>query len=192
MIGYLARYAIRMKDVVFITGNQKKADYFAELIGHPVEHVNVDLDEIQSLDLRAIVKRKLHQAYAQVQRPVLVEDVALEFTAMGRLPGTLIKWFLEDMSHEQICHLLDGKDRSAMARCMFGYFDGTTETYFEGSMAGLVPETPAGTGGYGWDPIFIPEGYSVTRAELSAGDDKLTYLRIKPIEKVREFLNEKS
>lgn len=181
-----------MKDVVFITGNQKKADYFAELIGHPVEHVNVDLDEIQSLDLRAIVKRKLHQAYAQVQRPVLVEDVALEFTAMGRLPGTLIKWFLEDMSHEQICHLLDGKDRSAMARCMFGYFDGTTETYFEGSMAGLVPETPAGTGGYGWDPIFIPEGYSVTRAELSAGDDKLTYLRIKPIEKVREFLNEKS
>lgn len=188
VIGYSARDAINMKDVVFITGNQKKADYFAELIGHPVEHTKVDLDEIQSLDLKEIVKHKLHQAYAQVQRPVLVEDVALEFTALGRLPGTLIKWFLEELSHEEICHLLDGKDRSAKARCVFGYFDGVNETYFEGGMAGSVPESPAGNGGYGWDPIFIPEGYSVTRAELSKEDDHKTYTQIKPIAKVREFL----
>ncbi|MES2225288.1 MAG: non-canonical purine NTP pyrophosphatase [Patescibacteria group bacterium] len=177
-----------MKEVVFITGNQKKADYLGQLLGHPIEHVKVDLDEVQSLDLKEVVKHKLRQAYAQVERPVLVEDVALEFTALGRLPGTFIKWFLEELSLEGLCRLLDGKERGAKARCVFGYFDGQTESYFEGGMDGTVPEKPAGEGGYGWDAVFIPEGYSLTRAELSAEDDHKTYMQIKPIEQVRNFL----
>lgn len=179
-----------MKDVVFITGNQKKAEYLSQLLGLPVEHVKVDLEEVQSLDLKVVVRHKLHQAYAQVQRPVLVEDVALECTALGRLPGTFIKWFLEELPLEAICGLLAGKDRSAVARCMFGYFDGTTETYFVSSLKGLVPEHPSGGGGFGWDQIFIPQGHSVTRAELSPADDCKTYLQIKPIGAVREFLTD--
>jgi inosine triphosphate pyrophosphatase len=177
-----------MKDVVFITGNQHKADYLAELLGHPIAHTKLDQAEIQSLDLYEVVRHKLRQAYAQANRPVLVEDVALEFTALGRLPGTFIKWFLEELSHEGVCRLLDGKSREAIARCVFGYFDGEKETYFEGSMKGFIPEKPLGTGGYGWDPIFIPEGYSMTRAELSPEDDRKTYMQIKPIDQVREFL----
>lgn len=177
-----------MKDVVFITGNEKKAEYFSELIGCPVDHQKVDLDEIQSLDLYDVVKHKLHQAYEQVGKPVLVEDVALEFKALGRLPGTFIKWFQDELSHEELCGLLVGKDRTAVARCVFGYYDGKEETYFEGNMHGAVPEKPAGSGGYGWDPIFIPEGYTVTRAELSPEDDRKTYQMIKPIAKIGEFL----
>lgn len=178
-----------MKDVVFITGNAKKAEYFAELVGFPVEHQKVDLEELQSLDLYEIVKHKLHQAYAKVGRPVLVEDVSLEFKAMGRLPGTMIKWFCEEMPFEDICHLVDGRSRDAVARCLFGYFDGVNEVYFEGGMNGSVAEQPAGEGGYGWDRLFIPEGYSVTRAGLSSEDDKETYLKIKPIRQIAEFLN---
>ena len=177
-----------MKDAVFITGNQKKADYLSKYLGHPVDHIKVDLDEIQSLDLKEVVRHKMLQAYAQVQRPVLVEDVSLEFVALGRLPGTFIRWFLEELSFEQICELLNGKDRSAISRCVFGYFDGKEERYFEGGLQGSVPEKPAGSGGYGWDPIFIPEGYKVTRAELSEEDDKLTYLKIKPFDQVKAFL----
>lgn len=177
-----------MKDIVFITGNQKKADYLGQLLGHPIDHVKVELDELQSLDLKEVVKHKLHQAYEHAHRPVLVEDVALEFTAFKRLPGTFIKWFLEEFSQEELCRLVDGKDRGVTARCVFGYYDGNTETYFEGSLKGALPEHPAGAGGYGWDAIFIPEGYSVTRAELSPEDDHRTYLQIKPIEQVRDFL----
>lgn len=177
-----------MKDVVFITGNQKKADYFSELVGCPVDHTKVDLEEIQSLDIYEIVKHKLHQAFAVVQRPVLVEDVSLEFTTLGKLPGTFIKWFQEALSHEELCRLLDGKDRSAVARCVFGYYDGKEETYFEGRLNGTVPEEPTGSAGFGWDPIFIPEGYTVTRAELSPEDDEKTYRQLKPIAEIREFL----
>lgn len=178
-----------MKDVVFITGNQKKADYLAELLGYTIDHIKVDQEEIQSLDLHEVVKHKLHQAYAQVQRPVLVEDVSLEFAALGKLPGTFIKWFMEELGHEGLCRLIDGKERTAVARCVFGYYDGKTETFFEGSMKGLIPELPAGNGGFGWDPLFIPEGYSITRAELSPEDDRKTYLQIKPLTHVKEFLS---
>ncbi len=178
-----------MKDVVYITGSQKKAEYFAKLIGFHVDHVKVDLDEIQSLDLYEIVKHKLYQAYKVVGRPVLVEDVSLEFPALGRLPGTFIKWFQEELTHEQLCRLLDGKDRTAVARCVFAYFDGKDATYFEGRLEGAVPESPAGTLGFGWDPIFIPNGYSVTRAELTSEDDELTYRMIKPIAQIGQFLS---
>lgn len=75
-----------MRPITFITGNQKKADYLARYLGFPVEHQKIDLDELQSLDLREIVEHKVKQAYEIVQSPVLVEDVSLEFSALGRIP----------------------------------------------------------------------------------------------------------
>lgn len=178
-----------MKEVVFITGNQSKADYLSKYLGHPVEHQKIDLDEIQSLDLKEIVLHKMRQAYEKIQKPVLVEDVSLEFDALGRLPGAFIRWFLDELGYERVCRLLDGKSRSATARCMFGYFDGQNEHYFEGSLKGKIPENPRGTGGYGWDSIFIPEGYEVTRAEMNEEDDRVTYLKIKPLEEIKAFLS---
>ena len=58
-----------MKEVTFITGNQKKADYLAKYLGFPVKHHKLDLDEIQSLDLREIVEHKMRQAYEAVKGP---------------------------------------------------------------------------------------------------------------------------
>jgi inosine/xanthosine triphosphate pyrophosphatase family protein len=84
--------------------------------------------------------------------------------------------------------LLDGKDRSAIARCMFGYYDGKLLEFFEWELKWTISEMPTGNGGFGFDQIFIPEWYNVTRAELSEEDDRKTYLQIKPFEKLREFL----
>lgn len=179
---------ITMQSITFITGNQKKADYLARYLGFPIEHQKIDLDEIQSLDLREIVEHKVKQAYAKVRKPVIVEDVSLEFSALGRLPGTFIRFFIEEMSMEQICSLLDKKDRSAIARCVFGYYDGTHLEFFEWWIPGSIAEKPAGSSGYGFDQIFIPTWYTVTRAELSEIDDQKTYLQMKPFEKVRIFL----
>lgn len=177
-----------MQSITFITGNQKKADYLARYLGFPIEHTKIDLDEIQSLDLREIVEHKVKQAYAKIQKPVIVEDVSLEFNALGRLPGTFIRFFIEEMSMEQICSLLDGKERTAIARCVFGYYDGTHLEFFEWGIPGSIAEKPSGDGGYGFDQIFIPTGYTITRAEFSEIDDQKTYLQMKPFEKVRDFL----
>ena len=75
-----------MQSITFITGNQKKADYLAKYLGFPIEHEKINLDELQSLDLREIVEHKVKQAYTKVGKPVIVEDVSLEFLALGKLP----------------------------------------------------------------------------------------------------------
>ena len=176
------------KDITFITGNQSKADYLAKYLGFKVQHQKVNLDEIQSLDLMEIVKHKVVQAYDVVKSPVIVEDVALEFEAMGRLPGPFIKFFVEEVPFETICRTLDGLSRNATAKCVFGYYNGIDMKFFQGQMGGVIAKHPKGEGGYGWDKIFIPEGYSVTRAELNETDDKITYLKIKPYAKLKTFL----
>lgn len=179
-----------MKHVTFITGNQGKADYLAKYLGVPVEHIKLDLDEIQSLELKEVVHHKVREAYKKVAGPVLVEDVSLEFSNLGKLPGPLIKWFLEELTSEQLCRLADAGDRKAIGRCMFGYFDGVEEMYFEGELHGTITQYPSGESGFGWDPIFIPDGYSVTRAELSEADYEKVYRQIRPIDTLKQFLTE--
>jgi non-canonical purine NTP pyrophosphatase (RdgB/HAM1 family) len=177
-----------MKDVTFITGNQNKANYLFRLLGFPLKHARLDLDEIQSLDLKEIVEHKARQGYEKVKTPVIVEDVSLEFMAYGRLPGTFIKFFIEEVPLEIICSMLNGKTRKSTARCVFGYFDGKDYTGFESELEGEIAETPSGEKGFGWDRIFIPKGYSNTRASLSEEDNDKTYLQIKPIAQLKTFL----
>lgn len=176
------------KQVIYITGNQNKANYLAKYIGHPIEHRKVDLDEVQSLDLKTVIEHKLRQAVGIVKAPVLVEDTSLEFKEFGRLPGTFMKFFEHELGFEKICQLLDGKDRSATARCMFGYFDGEKETFFEGSLDGTIAEHPRGDRDFGFSYIFIPKGSTKTMAEMSEEEFRELYLAYKPIRQVGEFL----
>ncbi len=68
---------------VFITGNQHKADNMARYLGFPIAHQKIELDEIQSIHLRDVVEHKVRQAYDIVRKPVIVDDVSLEFHALG-------------------------------------------------------------------------------------------------------------
>lgn len=177
-------------EITFITGNQKKADYLAKYLGYPVEHIKLDLDEIQSLDLKKIVEHKVRQAYEKIKKPVIVEDVSLEFEALNGLPGPFIRFFVDHVPFETICSMLNGQSRRATAKCVFGYYDGEVLKLFEGSLGGSIAETPAGENGYGWDKIFIPDGYTVTRAQLSESDDQKTYVQIKPFAAFKAFLGQ--
>lgn len=176
-------------DLTFITGNQHKADRLAAYLGIPaIRHEKLELDELQSMDLRKIVEHKARQAHERTGKPVLVEDVALEFDALGGLPGPFVKFFLESMSEQAICDLPEGKERGATARCVFGYFDGERLELIEGSLRGTVAKAPRGDGGFGWDRIFIPEGYEATRAELPEADYEKTYTTVKPFAALKAFL----
>lgn len=178
-----------MQSITFITWNQKKADYLAKYLWMEVLHEKIDLDEIQSLDLGEVVEHKVRQAYAITGKPVLVEDTALEFPALGKLPGTFIRFFIQELWHEWLCRLLDGKDRSAIARTKkYAYFDGAHLEVFTGVLRWTIAEHPGSENGFGWDRIFIPEWFDYIRSELSEQDYKTTYLKVKPIEAVRDFL----
>ncbi len=178
-----------MPDVVFVTGNPNKAKYFAQMLGFKVEHVAVDLEEIQSLSLREVVEHKAHQAYEKLQRPVIVEDTSVRFSAMNGLPGPFIKWFLDAMSLDEICHMLGGfDDRSVLAGAAIAYYDGKVLEVFERELEGSVPNHPKGDAGFGWNPIFIPNGSELTLGEMSEAEFRKWYARIKPFDAVTEFL----
>lgn len=86
--------------------------------------------------------------------------------------------------------MVNGYSRKAVGCCVFGYYDGETMRLFEGRVEGTIAETPAPEGGlgFGWDRIFIPEGYSVRRSELSEEDYQRVYMQIRPFVELKSFL----
>lgn len=179
-----------MSKIVFVTGNANKAKYFSELIGLPIDHHAGEGHEIQSLDLREIAEHKAKLAYAQLGKPVIVEDVSLVINCLGKLPGPFIKWFIEELGLERICRLADAdKNRKAVASSVYIYYDGQLLKYFEGSLEGIIADHPSGDSGFGWNPTFIPHYSDKTLAEMDDKTFKEAYLQIKPISEVGEFLS---
>lgn len=180
-----------MIDVVFVTGNADKAYQFSRHVGRDIEHHAAETDEIQTLDPKQLTAHKATQAFRQLGRPVLVEDVTLDFAALGGLPGPFVKFFVDaDGGVTTMCRMLDGfNDRSAIAGCTYAYFDGNDTRYFTGQLAGVIAPDPKGTGGYGFDRIFIPDGFDGrTAAELDAASYDRYYSTIKPFDALKEFL----
>ena len=164
---------------------------FSRHMGMDIAHQSLDLEEMQSTSLEEIVEHKVRQAFATLQSPVLVEDVALGFDGLNGLPGPFVKFFVNvEDGLEKMCRMCDGlNNRSATASCVFGYFDGKRLELFKGTLSGSIAVHPAGDSGFGWDKIFCPAGYGGrTRAELTPEEDEQTYTTIKPFAKVREFL----
>jgi inosine triphosphate pyrophosphatase len=152
--------------VTFITGNEHKARILEQYLDFPVKHQKIDLDELQSLDLREITQHKVKQAFEIVKTPVLVEDVGLRFEEWGNLPGPLIKWFVEEMGLEHMCRQLDiSGNRAATAMITFAYYDGEQLKFFDGEVKGSISKEPRGKD-FGWNPIFIPAGSQETYAEM--------------------------
>lgn len=176
--------------ITFITGNQAKAEQLAFHLKTPLIHQKLDLVEIQSLDLEEIVRDKAKRAYDIVKSTVLVEDVSLVFPTFGKLPGPLIKWFLTEIGNKGLTQLLNGKDRTAIAQVMFGLDDGISCHIFTGSKNGSIAEAPQGELGFGWDPIFIPEGHSKTWGEMDLEEQKDTSMRRIALIKLQAFLDE--
>jgi len=172
----------------FVTGNPYKAEKLSEYLGIHLEHIKIDLDEIQSTSLHEIVEHKVKRAYEKTGKPVLVEDVGLEFEALGKLPWPFIKFFEKEIWHEWLCRLIDGKSRNAIARCVFGYFDGKVLEFFEGNIEWTIAESSRWIGWFWWDQIFIPYFTDKTSAELDKSEYERFYTEEKPFAQIREFL----
>jgi XTP/dITP diphosphohydrolase len=180
-----------MNKVVYVTGNRNKANHLTDLLGIDIDYMNVSVDEIQSMDVVEVARHKAVSAYKKVNRPVLVEDQAVYLNALGGFPGPFVKFMTESSGIESLARILDSyDDRSCLARDVFVYYDGNSVSVFAGEYGGVIAKEPRGENGWGWDPVYCPDGFNgMTAAELNKGDYDSVYLRIKPIEKLREFLS---
>lgn len=174
---------------VYVTGNVNKAKHFSAMLGHDIESIAVDIDEIQSLDVAEVVAHKVRDAFEKVNRPVIVEDTTVVFSALGGLLGPFIKWFLEELKPEGLCRILDGKDRSAIAGSAIAYYDGEILEIFTREIAGTIANTPRGKNGWGWDCIFIADGTDKTNAELNHHEYEKMYKSVKPFQGLATFLD---
>ena len=180
-----------LNSLTFVTSNPGKAQQLSRYLDFPVQHKKIDLIEIQSLDSAAIVEHKAQEAYKQVLSPVLVEDTSLQFLALGKLPGPLIKWFLVELGTNGLCKLLnESMERSALASVHFGLYDGQSFHVFAGTREGSIALTPRGSNGFGWDSIFIPSGHHKTWAEMTDDEGQETSMRTIALKKLETYLKQ--
>ena len=166
-----------LQGVALVTGNQGKLAEARRLCGAELAAVELDLPEIQSLDLIAVLEAKGAEAYRRLQRPLVVEETGLELAAMAGFPGPLVKWMLAAIGAEGIAKtaIAMGDDR-VTARCALLLLQPEREIIAVGETRGRVVLPPRGDQGFGWDPIFLPEGEELTYAELgSEAKDSLSH-----------------
>lgn len=173
--------------MIFVTGNHQKLKEFEEILGIKLNHSDLDFEEIQSINVEEVAEHKARQAYALLNEPVIVEDTGLYFEDLNGLPGALIKHFVKKLPLEKICSLV-GENRKARAVTCICYFDGEEIKTFVGETGGEIVREPRGTNGFGWDPIFVPEGYEKTFAELSDEEKTSKFMRKEAIKKLKSFL----
>lgn len=179
------------KPITFVTGNKKKLEEIQAILGPNTKTVNkkIDLPELQG-EPNYIATEKCKLAVQEIKGPVIIEDVSLGFSALNGLPGPYIKWFLEKMGCQNVCKMLDSfDDKSATAVCTVAYCQGEGKEVhlFNGFVEGtIVP--PRGNNDFGWDPIFQPNGYGQTFAEMDPALKNSFSHRFKAIELLSEFL----
>lgn len=153
---------------VLVTGNPGKVAEAQRILGFAPPHEGVDLPELQSLDLIEVLRGKGEEAWRRLGRPLVVEETGLELASMNGFPGPLVKWMLEAVGPVGVAraaHALG--DAVATAHCALLYRDAERTVIAEGRAPGRLTVEPRGQEGFGWDPVFVPEGMERTFAQLS-------------------------
>ncbi|KAL6849731.1 nucleoside triphosphate pyrophosphohydrolase ham1 [Amphichorda felina] len=177
--------------VNFITGNANKLRE-VKLILEPAIEVRsqaIDVEEVQGT-IEEVTKSKCRKAAELTNGPVLVEDTALCYNALGGLPGPYIKWFMATIGHQGLNNILAAyEDKSAEAVCTFGYSAGPDHEpiLFQGRCPGkIVP--PRGPTDFGWDACFEYEGK--TFAEMEKTDKNAISHRGRALQKLQVWFKE--
>jgi XTP/dITP diphosphohydrolase len=156
------------RNLLVATSSAKKvAEIRAALPAFLVEQASLDLVEPQGLDVVEVARAKAADAFGRLQRPVVVEDTGLEIRSWNGLPGALIKWFYETVGCAGILRMMHGEaDRRAVARTAIALADARGVRVAVGERSGEITTTIRGENGFGFDPIFLPEGESMTYGEM--------------------------
>ena len=159
---------------IFVTTNEHKRREVQQILGVALGRADLDLPEVQAIDPAEVAAEKARAARETLEDtdlPILVEDSGLMVDAWGGFPGALTKWVMQSVGNEGLLRMLAPVgDRSASAVCVVALAepDGNVRT-FRGEVRGTVAESPRGEGGFGYDPVFVPEWSSLTYAEMGEG-----------------------
>jgi XTP/dITP diphosphohydrolase len=186
--------------IVFATNNQHKLKEIMSILGNSftlmsLKDINIDEDIPEDeplLEGNALFKaRYIHKITGM---NVFADDTGLEIDALNGLPGVHSARFAgEDKNPsaniEKVLSLLGTADnRKARFRTVIALIFEKKEYLFEGVVTGTIISEKRGIEGFGYDPVFIPDGKSQTFAEMALQEKNKISHRARAFQKLKEFL----
>ena len=168
--------------IVFATNNQHKLSEVKAVLGEGFELVTLrevgiteDIPETgATLDENA--SQKARYVYDRTGLDCFADYTGLEVEALNGAPGVRSARYATDghdfaANNRKLLHELEGKEnRQARFRTVISLIRGGIEQQVEGIVSGTIATQEAGCEGFGYDPLFIPEGHEITFAEMSADE----------------------
>jgi XTP/dITP diphosphohydrolase len=187
-------------EIVFATNNENKTREIRHILGNSFTllslsdlNINEDIPENEPT-LEGNAMHKARYVNKIVNMNVFADDTGLEIDALNGLPGVYSARFAgenkdSDANIDKALALMDStKNRKARFRTVIALIMNGKEYFFEGIVNGQILEEKRGTGGFGYDPVFVPEGRNLTFAEMSLDEKNKISHRALAFEKLREFL----
>ena len=188
-------------ELCFATNNAHKLEEIQAILGNSFELISLketgckeELPETGNT-LEANSLQKAQYLYDHYQVNCFADDSGLEVQALGGEPGVDSAHYAgPQRSHADNVNLLlknlaDKTNRSAQFRTVITLIQNGEINQFEGSVKGQIIGESRGTQGFGYDPIFVPDGHTATFAEMSLAEKGKISHRTKAFEKLVEFLS---
>ncbi len=158
--------------------------------GYELRHIKTAYPEIQAESLEITIIPGLEWAAQKFPGPIMIDDSGLFIDALKGFPGVYSSYVFKSVGCDGILNLMEGiKNRSAKFECCIGFKAPGREPFIaKGVAEGSIAEAKVGTGGFGYDPIFVPEGYSKTYAQIDLDEKNRISHRGKAIAKFVEEL----
>lgn len=178
-----------MENITFASTNQNKFLEVQSILSTrniSVDFSQIHLVEIQSDSLEEIAREKAKTAFAKVGRQVIVEDDGLFIDSLGGFPGQCSSFVFRTIGNDGILKLLAGSaKRSAYFRSLIAFYNGITLSISDGRVYGRISDRIT-EGGWGYDPIFVPDGTNLTFAELKKNKNEYSH-RKRALEKFAQW-----
>ncbi len=190
--------------LVFATNNFNKAQEVNHILGNTFKvlslkeaGIEIDIDEPHDT-LEANAREKSMTIYMIKNIDCFSEDTGLEVEALNGAPGVKSARYAGEPSNtraniEKLLHQLKNKqNRKAQFRTVISLLQNGVEKQFEGICKGEITLEPVGENGFGYDPVFIPEGSTKTFAEMNITEKNEYSHRRKAVEKLVAYLKKET
>ncbi len=158
-------FFLKLRKIIFASTNEGKYKEILSILrdsGIGIDFVRFKSTEIQSEILEDVALEKSKVAYEKIGQPLIVEDTGLFINSLNGFPGPYSSYVFQTIGNMGILDLLSNKkNRSALFRTVIAYNDGNVKMTFTGETKGVISDRIT-EGGWGYDPIFAPEGSSFT------------------------------
>ncbi len=191
-----------MRKLVFATNNAHKLEEIRAILGDKVEvlslkDIQCDVDIPETADtLEGNAVLKAEYIYRHYGLDCFADDTGLEVEALNGAPGVYSARYAGGEGHDSEANMrkllaeMEGKtNRKAQFRTAICLIEGGAEHLFEGVVKGEIIEEKRGASGFGYDPVFMPEGYTETFAEMGSEEKNRISHRARAVQALCAYLN---